>query len=86
MVVLKSGNEENPDATHENVFAGGTVLLGGKLGLTRGNSIGQGWVGIMGRAKDKAPVLMGQYENYSTTLLPYKQHLNFPIFLYPCRR
>ncbi|WP_299302264.1 Synerg-CTERM sorting domain-containing protein [uncultured Fretibacterium sp.] len=58
-VVLKSGNKDNPDATHENVFGGGTVLLGGKLGLTRGNSIGQGWVGIMGRAKDKAPVLMG---------------------------
>ena len=58
-VVLKSGNKDNPNATHENIFAGGTVLMGGKLGLTRGNSIGQGWVGIMGRSKDKAPVLMG---------------------------
>lgn len=58
-VVLKSGNKDDPTAAHENIFGGGTVLLGGKLGLTRGNSIGQGWVGIMGRAKDKAPVLMG---------------------------
>ncbi len=58
-VVLKSGNKDDPTAANENIFGGGTVLLGGKLGLTRGNSIGQGWVGIMGRAKDKAPVLMG---------------------------
>lgn len=58
-VVMKAANKDDPNATHENVFGGGTVLMGGKLGLTRSNAIGQGWVGIMGRARDKAPVLMG---------------------------
>ncbi len=59
-VVMKAGNADNPDAANSNIFGGGTVLMGGTLGLTRSNAIGQGWLAIMGRAKDKAPVLRGE--------------------------
>ena len=61
-VVLKGANGDNPvdDDAKRNVFAGGTVLMGGTLGLTNSNAIGQGWVGVMGRGEKKAPVLMGE--------------------------
>lgn len=61
-VVLKGANGDNPvaDDDKRNVFAGGTVLMGGTLGLTNSNAIGQGWVGVMGRGEKKAPVLMGE--------------------------
>lgn len=59
-VVLRGANKDNPLAGTRNVFAGGTVLMGGTLGLTNSNAIGQGWVGVMGRGEKKAPVLMGE--------------------------
>ena len=61
-VVLKGANGDNPvaDDAKRNVFAGGTVLMGGTLGLTNSNAIGQAWVGVMGRGEKKAPVLMGE--------------------------
>ena len=59
-VVLRGANKDNPLAGTRNVFAGGTVLMGGTLGLTNSNAIGQGWVGVMGRGEKSAPVLMGE--------------------------
>ena len=60
-VVMKAGNNDNPTAgADSNRFYGGTVLMGGTLGLTKSNAIGQGWLAIMGRAEGKAPVLMGE--------------------------
>ena len=59
-VILRGANKDNPLAATRNVFAGGTVLMGGTLGLTNSNAIGQGWVGVMGRGEKSAPVLMGE--------------------------
>ena len=59
-VILRGANKDNPLAAKRNVFAGGTVLMGGTLGLTNSNAIGQSWVGVMGRGEKSAPVLMGE--------------------------
>ncbi len=59
-VILRGANKDNPLAATRNVFAGGTVLMGGTLGLTNSNAIGQSWVGVMGRGEKSAPVLMGE--------------------------
>lgn len=60
-VVVKGSNGDMPTATGDvyTLYHGGTVQMGGTLGVTENNALGQRWVGVQGsRAEGRAPVFM----------------------------
>ena len=48
-VVIQASNGNNPTAATNTMYYGGTFVYGGTLAISHNNSLGQGWVGIVGR-------------------------------------
>ena len=64
-VVVRASNGDNPNAAaNMTSFSGGTVQLGGTLGVTRDNSLGQAWIGVLGNvAQASAPIFQTEGVN-----------------------
>lgn len=78
-VVIKASNGDNPAAANRTIYHGGTVQMGGTLGVTNNNALGQRWVGVVGgRTEAGAPVF--QVEEVDKLQLGVNDPNNNPTF------
>jgi len=64
-VIIKASHADNPqNLATETLYEGGTVLRTGTLRVTNSNSLGQGWIGVLGGAAEKTSVF-GTYNTDS---------------------
>jgi Synergist-CTERM protein sorting domain-containing protein len=64
-VIIRASNSDNPQTlATETLYEGGTVLRTGTLRVTNSNSLGQGWIGILGGAAEKTSIF-GTYNTDS---------------------
>lgn len=82
-VVIKASNGDDPKVSGANNwftrYHGGTVQMGGTLGVTNNNALGQRWVGVVGsRTVAKAPVF--QVEEVDKLQLGVNDPANQPTF------
>lgn len=82
-VVIKASNGDDPKVSGVNNwftrYHGGTVQMGGTLGVTNNNALGQRWVGVVGsRTVAKAPVF--QVEEVDKLQLGVNDPANQPTF------
>lgn len=78
-VVIKASNGDNPAGANRTIYHGGTVQMGGTLGVTNNNALGQRWVGVVGsRTEARAPVF--QVEEVDKLQLGVNDPDNNPTF------
>ncbi|WP_233572715.1 hypothetical protein [Fretibacterium sp. OH1220_COT-178] len=82
-VVIRASNGDDPKVVGGNDYFtryhGGTVQMGGTLGVTNNNALGQRWVGVVGsRTEARAPVF--QVEEVDKLQLGVNDPKNRPTF------